>query len=197
MQQDQQCAALSIEACKANADCRVSGGASIELDRQCIGARAELGCEAADKPCDDAMTVAKDAQGRAWLFGNSCIPAGLEYLSPSTGSPQTEWVGWPQCTPPAPPVASRCADLHPDECKRSDCVALQATAFDPELPCVRGAKNVMCMDRSQGCTAAIAYARDPHGQAWQLTSGCQPEGWTAFSPDSAGAPQPSWPGCNP
>jgi hypothetical protein len=55
----------------------------------------------------------------------------------------------------------------------------------------------MCVKRGERiCTDAMSYARDPEGQAWEFTSGCQPKGWTSFQPASdAETPQPSWPGC--
>jgi hypothetical protein len=194
-QRDAKCAALSVSACKLDRDCRVLGGAQIIVEQQCIGEHSELGCQAENKGCDDAMTVARDAQGDAWLFGSTCIPASLEYVSPSP--PYSDWVNWPACNPPPVQPPTPCAELRPDSCDsdRKDCVAVEALAYDPARVCVRGWKKVMCMPRTRGCTAAFSYARDPEGQAWQFTGGCQPEGWTMVS-EAGPEPTPSWPTCS-
>lgn len=92
------CERKSLEACKLDARCGVSSGWKIDLERKCIGEAAEVGCEdSVSRPCGAAYTIAADAAGQPYWFGDTCIPPSLTYLEPVDGSPQVTWATYPRC----------------------------------------------------------------------------------------------------
>ena len=99
------------------------------------------------------------------------------------------------CNPlPQPPKPKTCAELDADSCQHQQgCIAISGKAYDSSMQCWRGEKNVGCIDITQGCPAAISFARDPRGQEWMITHGCIPASFTLGVPGPL--PQQSWPSC--
>ncbi len=183
-----ECEEHTQERCTQDKRCAAISGLRLDESRQCLGDAAFLSCVPAPLGCTAALVVARDPQGQRWWFSSGCLPAG--FTSDTTEGP----VNWPQCNPVPPTPLKPCNELSGDACEvdRSDCSTIKATAYDPARKCVRGQKNVGCLPKTQGCTAAITYARDTEGQAWQFSSGCQPASFTSFEPGAEAQPQSSW-----
>ena len=75
------CSLLTVEQCAAGKDCQV-----IEAQLRsptCQSGLEAVGCSTISQGCGDALTRAKDPDGRVWLFRTTCIPHGWTAL-PST-----------------------------------------------------------------------------------------------------------------
>jgi len=68
------CDQLDRAACEATAACTTIMAFSLDTS-ECSSEPVVVGCMASDKPCGEAQTYARDAAGKHWLFGTTCIPA--------------------------------------------------------------------------------------------------------------------------
>jgi hypothetical protein len=78
------CAALGPEACAARADCTVVQARPADPALRCLHPTLPVGCRAASRGCDDALTFAVAPDGRCFRLPDTCLPAG--FASPAAGS---------------------------------------------------------------------------------------------------------------
>ncbi|HEX5657703.1 MAG TPA: hypothetical protein VFX59_10935 [Polyangiales bacterium] len=156
-------------------------GAAIEDARQCLGAREELGCVAADTDCDEAHTAARDPAGRPWWLNDSCMPAGFTALS---GANVTSYSLCDE-EPCAAKDAAGCA-------LDSRCMPIAGSLVDEPRQCIGESKPLACVER-QACDAALLVADDTEGRTWWFASGCLPPG---FRNADGGDPAVNYPPCS-
>jgi hypothetical protein len=175
---DQGCASLSIDACKASASCKVASAQRLDLARQCTSERSEVGCVDKEKTCGESVT-AKDSSGATWLFENTCVPRNF-----------TGWTHdgdyyalWYACNDSRPP----CPELDVATCKTDDrCWVLSGRKWDVALECAGEQEEIGCMKKRPSCPALLHAMTSPAGQPYLLATGCTPEGW----PEQTAAPIP-------
>lgn len=91
-----------------------------------------------------------------------------------------------------------CEELGEADCSaNTSCRSLAGVQYDPQNSCrlSKAAVFVGCAALATGCTASIVHATDPKGDAWELTSGCIPEGWAEIESTKAPATVSSWNEC--
>ena len=70
------CAATPAAACAAQPGCAPIMGQPQQASPVCVGPAAAVGCMSADTACADAITFARDPDGRGWWFMDTCVPPG-------------------------------------------------------------------------------------------------------------------------
>ncbi len=70
------CAATPAAACAAQPGCAPIMGQPHQASPACAGPAAAVGCMSADTACADAITFARDPDGRGWWFMDTCVPPG-------------------------------------------------------------------------------------------------------------------------
>jgi hypothetical protein len=69
------CAQLSPQNCEQDAFCEAIHAAPFGPMNSCVLSSAVVGCRA-PLGCDEAVSFAKDPQGKCWQFGGGCFPEG-------------------------------------------------------------------------------------------------------------------------
>ncbi len=165
------CEQLTVSECKLEDDCGVVLGQSYDAQRGCVNPEVEVGCYSHTEGCSTVVSYANDPQGTLWRFADSCLPYGWQRLA------SVAYEQWPPCVAAG---ARPCPDLSVEDCKRtSGCAVIAGEPLDLTNACRGPRAEVGCRTVSEGCGAAITFARDSQGTWWQFNSLCVPGGWTA------------------
>ncbi|MET0340959.1 MAG: hypothetical protein ABW252_08150 [Polyangiales bacterium] len=189
------CGHLDLAACARARGCQVSSGSLVDEAQQCLGGSAPVGCMASltGRGCDDAIGYVRDRQGRAWKFGNLCLPEGLEQIQG-----ERAWTHWESCAVPVATSDTPCAGLALGSCARAaHCTVVDARFVVQHRSCIDDVPSALaCADRAQACAPGFGYGRDGQGLVWQFPNQCVPARFQVVTP-TAQQPWSSWGFCSP
>lgn len=190
------CGSLDLVACARASGCEVRAGNLVDETQQCIGQSAPVGCTtsvARQGGCDDALGYVRDRQGRVWMFGDLCLPEGLERVD----EPRA-WSNWESCQVPVATQDVPCASLSVGSCVRAaHCAVVEARWVVQHRACVEDELvQLACADRAQACQPGSGYGRDSQERVWQFSNLCVPPRFQVVTPTAA-QPWSTWTSCKP
>lgn len=78
--------AVPAATCAAQPGCVPIMGQPHQASPACAGPAVAVGCMSADTACADAITFARDPDGRGWWFMDTCVPPGWTAAAYPAGS---------------------------------------------------------------------------------------------------------------
>jgi hypothetical protein len=85
----QMCQALDDTGCSEHPSCAPIVARPVDAENRCLGAGEAVGCSAAYRACDDALTVGEAPDGSCWFFTDLCLPSDFIDLEAYMGESDT------------------------------------------------------------------------------------------------------------
>jgi len=79
---DSACADRKVHECSESPECEVVSAISVH-ETGCADEATEVACMRVERACGTGYTYAHDPDGQAWMFHDTCIPAGWTDADPS------------------------------------------------------------------------------------------------------------------